>query len=270
MRRIWMLLLLLSLCGCASGSYKLSPDQYRQQVKTLGVVPVLVDDQSTILHPERQAVLDLLARQSDGKAPWLVEALRERKGYFDVREVSADPRTLFGTLIAGSTISGDGDKRQRRYQFQPAAVSELCRQNTVDGLLVVVLNGVMRPEKRWDRDKTTLNFLETDYNDILASAAVVLPSGMVAWENAGGGDAFLALQYPDFDEAYFNAAEGVKLHFVTVAGLERILARRDGGILFKSSLSQRYKSLFDSLADALTPGLVEQVLGPRSAAPAGK
>jgi len=270
MHRVLLLLLFLPLLGCTGGSYKLAPETYHQQVKTLGVVPLLVDDQSTILHPDRAAILDLLARQNAGKSPWLVEALRERKGYFDVREVAGDPRTLFGQLIAGNTVAGEGGKRQRRYGFQPAAVSELCRRNAVDGLLVVVLNGLVRPEKRWDRDRASLNFLQTDYNVILASAAVVLPTGAVAWENAAGDDAFLELQYPDFDEAYFNAADAVRLHFVTVAGLERILARRDSGVLFKSSLSQRYKALFAGLADALTPGLVEQLLGPRSAPAAPK
>jgi hypothetical protein len=265
MRHSLLLLLLLPLIGCTAGSYKMSKDNYRQQVKTLGVVPLLVDDQSTILHPNREAVLDLLTRQNAGKAPWLVEELRDRKGYFDVREISGDPRALFAQLVAGSTIGGEGEKRHRSYSFQPAAVNELCRRNAVDGILVVVMNGLVRPEKRWDRDKASLNFLQTDYNVILASAAVVLPSGVVAWDRAGDAKPFLDLQYPDFDEAYFNATDSVRLRFISVEGLDRTLARRDQGLLFKSSLSQRYKELFSSLADALTPGLLEQLSGSRPA-----
>ncbi len=265
MRRALLLLLLLPLIGCTAGSYKMSAENYRQQVKTLGVIPLLVDDQSTVLHPERGAVLDLLVRQNAGKSPWLVEALRERKGYFDVREISGDPRALFTQLVSGSTIGGEGEKRHRSYIFQPAAVNELCRRNAVDGVLVVVMNGLVRPEKRWDRDRASLNFLQTDYNVILASAAVVLPTGAVAWDSAGNGTPFLELQYPDFDEAYYNATDSVRLRFVSVAGLERILSRRDQDLFFKSSLSQRYKKLFDGLADALTPGLIEQLGGARLA-----
>lgn len=269
MRRMLLLLLLLPVFGCTAGGYKIAPEQYREQVKTLGVVPLLVDGQSTILHPERDAVLDLLRRQSTGKSPWLVEALRDGKGYFDVREVSGEPGALFRQLIAGSSIGGQGEERLRRYSFQPGAVADLCRRNAVDGLLVVVLNGLVRPQKRWDRDRTSLEYLATDYNVILASAAVVRPGGEVVWENPAAVP-FLNLQYPDFDEAYYNAADAVRLHFVTVAGLERILARRDGGLLFKSSLSQRYKELFSGLAGDLTPNLIEQFGGNRSATPQAK
>ena len=269
MRRILLLLLLLPLVGCTAGGYKMAPEQYHKQVKTLGVVPLLVDGQSTILHPERDGVVDLLVRQSAGKSPWLVEALRDGKGYFDVREVPGDPGALFQQLVAGSSISGKGNGSLRRYRFQPGAIADLCRRNAVDGLLVVVLNGLVRPEKRWDRDRVSLEYLETDYNVILASAAVVLPDGAVAWENAAA-DPLLDLQYPDFDEAYYNAAGAVRLHFVSVPGLERILARRDGGLLFKSSLSQRYKELFSQLAGALTPSLIDQLGGARTAQPSAK
>lgn len=267
---LWLLVLLLPLSGCAKGSYKLDPETYHQQVKTLGVVPLLLDDQSTILHPEREAVLDLLARQNTGKSPWLVEALREGKGYFDVREVPGDPRALFSSLVVDSTIAGTGNQLHRKYTFAPGAVGELCRRNAVDGILVVILNGVVRNEKHWDRDRASLNFLQTDYNPVLASAAVVLPSGAIAWTNGGTDSAFLDLQYPDFDEAFYNASEQVRLRFVSVAGLDRILSRRDSGLLFKSTLSQRYKELFDRLANALTPGLFDQFAPARGTAPAAK
>ena len=272
MRRILTLLSLVFLvAGCAPGQYKVPVDEYRQQVKTLGVLPLLVDDRSTILHPDRDAVLELLARHSAGKDQWLVEALREQKAYFDIREVPGDPQTLFRQLVTGSSVQGEGGDRYRRYTFDGAAAAELARRSSVDGLLVVILNGIVRNEKLWDRDRASLNYLQSDHNVVVASAAVVRPSGEVVWDNGGqGGAVLLNLQYPDFDEAYYQLSDQVRLRFVVLAGLDRVLSRRDSGIFLKSSLSQRYKELFDSLTSALTPGLPSLFrTDPGSGAPQG-
>ncbi len=268
MRRILAILLVLALAGCAKGQFKMTPEQYRQQVKTLGVLPVLVDRQSTIIHPEREALLDLLERHGAGKSQWLVEILRNQKNYFDVREVAGDPGVLYQRLIAGSQVVGQGDQLHRRYLFNPGAVTEVAQRNAVDGLLVVVLNGIIRNEKRWDRDRASLNYLQADYNLVTASAAVVLPPDTLAWEYSDvPGAAFLDLQYPDFDEAFFNRNEQVSLRFVTLAGLDRTLSRRDSSLFFKSSLSERFKELFERLAGALTPGLLSQFGGSGTATP---
>jgi len=265
MRRLTVMMLILALCGCADSRFKMPKEDYRQQVKTLGVLPLLVDEGSTVLHPRREEVFALLERHNQGKQQWLVEMLRERKAYFDVREGGGEPQTTYRRLVAASSVEGDGAARHRRYRFNSSAVAELCRRNAVDALLVVIHNGIVRNEKRWDRDRTSLNYLQADYNSVAASAAVVLADGRVVWEYAGGaGDGFLDLQYPDFDEAYYNATDQVRLHFVTIDGLERILTRRDSSLLFKSSLSQRYKALFEAIADGLEPGLLNRLRGGQS------
>ncbi len=257
MPRILMLLLLaVIIAGCSTGQYKVPVDEYRQQVKTLGVLPLLVDEQSTLLHPDREAVLELLVRHNVGKDTWLIEALRDQKAYFDVREVPGAPQALFQQLVTGSSIQGDGEERYRRYVFNGAVATELARRSSVDGLLVVILNGIVRNEKLWDRDRTSLNFLQTDHNVVVASAAVVRPGGEVVWDNGGlAGSVLLDLQYPDFDEAYYQLSDQIRLRFVSLAGLDRVLSRRDSEIFVKSSLSQRYKELFATLTSSLTPGL---------------
>lgn len=267
MRIAVTLILILLLAGCNAGTYNMPREQYRQEVRTLGVLPVLVDSGSTILHPRRQEVLDLLYRHSAGKDEWLVEMLREQKAYFDVREVPGTASTLFGRLVSGSAIRGKGGGLHRQYRFDRGEVAQLCRANGVDGLLVVILNGIVRPEKRWDRDRTSLNYLQTDYNVVISSAAVVLPGGEVAWElSPEAGRSFLSLQYPDFDEAFYNATEEVPLRFVEVAGVERLLTRREDGLFSRSSLPRAYRELFSTIADSLAPRLLER-FSPGGAAP---
>lgn len=139
MRCCLAIVLLVSLAACTSNGYfKMAPTTYRQEVKTLGVLPLLVDDRSTILHPDREGVLEVLRRNNAGKTQWLIDRLRGQKDYFDVREISGDPQQLFAEVVASSRVEGDGPGRFRHYDFKPEGVSGLCRRNGVDGLLVVI------------------------------------------------------------------------------------------------------------------------------------
>lgn len=256
------LLTALLLAGCG-GYYKIPKKEYQERVQTLGVLPILVDADSTILRPDKAEVLDLLRRMSSGRESRLIEILRRDKAYFDVRAVAGDPAALFDRLILNRALRGEGEKLYRRYQFSGQAAAELARDNGVDALLVIVLNGVVRPEKRWDNPPTT--FLKTDYNSIQATASVVLPSGELAWEYPGSaGDGFLALQYPDFVEARFNKTDQVKTKDISLVGLERTLVEREKVLLGGTSFPSVYRVLFEEIASALKPGFFT----PMSAAPA--
>lgn len=251
-RSMVILLVALLLSGCSGGFFKIPKEEYRQTVRTLGVLPLLVDEASTITHPEREEVVALLRRTSAGQEGRLMELLRAQKAYFDVRPVTGDPRQLFASLVKTVRLRGEGEKLYRHYDFTDATVASLAQRNVVDALLVVILNGVERSEKRWDR--MHLNYLEASYNDVVATAAVVLPSGEIVWEYPGE-EGFLPLQYPDFDEASYNKTDRVRVKYITPVGLERTLAEQDRGLLGKKAFSRRYQDLFDSMVAALRPGL---------------
>lgn len=254
-RLVAMVLGALLLAGCGGGFFKIPKEEYRQTVRTLGVLPLLVDAESTISHPEREAVVSLLRRTSAGGENRLLEMLQEKKSYFDVRPVAAEPGLLYAELVKGSTLRGEGEKLFRHYDFNATSVAQLAQRNAVDALLVVVFNGVDRPAKRWDRLR--LSYLQANFNDIEATAAVVLPSGEIVWEYPGtGAEGLLPLQYPDFDEAYYNRTEEVRLKFITVAGLERTLTEQERGLLGKKSYSRSYQKLFSGITSALQPGLL--------------
>lgn len=254
MSRWFLLLPTLLLVGCG-GFFKVPSAEYRQRVQTLGVLPLLVDGDSAITHPDREAVVDLLRRQSVYKEDRLIEILKEQKSYFDVRPVAGEPRAIFRDLVKASALRGEGKDRYRSYGFNARVVAEMAERNVVDALLVVVLHGEVLPAKRWDR--LHLSYLEAPYNEIRVTAAVVMPSGEVVWEYPGESDAaFLFLQYPDFDKAYYNKTEEVDIEYITAAGLERTLAEADRGILGRTTFSSHYRRLFEAIASALKPGLL--------------
>ncbi len=252
----WLALLMaLLLTGCVGGTYKIPQEEYRQRVRTLGVLPIMVDEDSAFNHPQRSRVIDLLHRHNDQKQEPLVELLRGTRGYFDVRSISADPRRLFSEVVTGSQVAGEEASLVRRYRFSTAGVSRIAEANVVDALLVVVLNGVERREKR--RDRTLISYLDADYNAVLATAAVISAAGEVLWEYTGDqAGVFLHLQYPDFDEAYYNKAEAVRIKDVSVNGLDRSLGETGRGVFARSSLGRPYRELFDALVAALKPGVL--------------
>jgi len=254
LRLLLLLLLLVPLTAC-QGSFKVPKEQYRERVKTLGVLPLMVDGQSIIAHPEPAAVVAMVRKYSSKQQVHLVELLQAKKSYFDVREVSGDPQRLMSRLLRSRSLRETPIGPHHYYEVVPGVVAELCRENVVDAVLVVVMNGTTRVQKRWDRARPT--YLEAPFNDVQASAVVVLPSGEVVWEYYGpAGKPFLALQYADFDEAYYNKTDEVPVHFVTLAGLERALTESGGSWFKDTKLSKPYQELFQDLVNQLTPGML--------------
>lgn len=250
----WLALsLVLLLTACNGGSYHLPKKEYREQVKTLGVVPLLVDPGS-FSHPQSADVVALLQRQSAGKEVRLVELLRKRDRYFDVRQVDGDATALYQQLISGNSIQGSGSKIYRHYTYNPSAVAKVAGETVVDALLVIVVSGLERVESR--RDRTMFNYLDATYQTAQTSAAVVTKDGKVVWEYPGEGSmTFLNLQYPDFDEAYYNKTDEVRVKDITLPGLERTLGEEKSSLFSSDSYPKPYADLFDKLSGALEPAL---------------
>ena len=245
-----VLLFLLILGGCASKHYQVAPEIYRERVKVLGVLPLMVDGESTILHPQRQEIVAILQQSASEKYLRLSAQLNARAGYSEVRPVIIDTPSQL-QLFAGKTRkTGKDGTSYNSYQPVPVAVSELARAAGVDALLVVVLNGVENKGKRWER--LGPRFLESTFNEIQASAMVLAASGEILWEKSGAsGPPFVDLQYADFDEAYHNRTDQVTLRFIAPDGLRRALQASDKGLLEKEGFSTLYRTLFDSLSQEL-------------------
>ena len=77
----------------------------------------------------------------------------------------------------------------------------------------------------------------------------------IVWEYPSPpGREFLTLQYPDFDEAYYNKTDSVVIHNITVAGLRRTLQERVGGLLGRGKESLVYQRVFSDIASELQAG----------------
>lgn len=252
-RMIGILLVLAFLAGCTSNFYQVTTVDYQARVKRIGILPILVDENSTILYPQPEAVVGLLRKSAIGRETRLLDQLVANGGYEQIKVLAVEPQGLVSRLFASNAQQTHKGASYRRYQPNAAVVAELAQSAGVDALLVVVLNGVDAKEKRWDR--THLHFLETNYNTIQASAMVISPSGDVLWERPGYiASPFLDLQYAAFDEAYHNRTDQVRVQFITVEGLERALLATDKSLFGKTGFPTLYRQLFDAITDSLRIG----------------
>ncbi len=249
-------LLIIFLSGCASGKYQIPKQEYQTKVQVLGVLPLLVDYNSSLSYPQKDILFDMLTRSTSGKHEFLVEQLKKEKGYFDVRTLSASPElTALSLLSAGSPHDELG--WPQGYAFDAATIAEMARQNVVDAVLLVVFSGEQIEETR--RSRTKLETLTTRYNDVRTTAAVVDRNGQVLWQLAGK-ESFqaLVLQYADFDEAYFNKTDLVRVKDVSLSGIERVLDEdpdKDG----VTELPGMYKSLFSEITSGISPSLLDSL-----------
>lgn len=251
MKKSWIyFLVVLVMSGCSWGQYTVPKQDYQAKVQVLGVLPLLVDSGAFFEYPQKETLLDLVARSTEGQQDRLVARLRAEKGYFDVRALPGNPGMLAMSVLAGEQPRSE-DGRPNGYVFNSQSVAELAERNVVDALLVVVVAGAQVKEKR--RSRTLLESLDTTYNDILATAAVIDRSGKVLWQLTDSDAVrILLLQYADFDEAYYNRTDLVKVKNIGIPGLEKALEGEEDGDPPKA-----YQKLFDRIVSGITPGLFD-------------
>jgi len=249
-------LLLFLLAGCGWGKYQVPKQDYQAKVQVLGVLPLLIDTAADLDYPQKEPLFDLLARSAGGKHELLVERLRKKKGYFDVRPLTGNADLLVLSLLSGEHPR-DAAGHPQGYLFNPQSVAELAQRNVVDALLVVVFSGARIEETR--RSRTLLESLKTHYSDIVATAVVIDRSGKVLWELAGK-DSYQAvlLQYADFDEAHYNRTDLVRVKNISMAGIEKVLDETPKGEGEKP-LPKMYDELFTRIASGISPGLLDSL-----------
>jgi len=254
MKKILALFVCTLLFGCTN-LFGPQAVEAPKRVRTLGVLPVLVDTE-TINHSNPDGLVALLEESSGDVAEWLIADLRKTGGYFDVRKVEGDPAQLFSQVVAHRAAVAGGDTSRFIYTYNPDGVTELISNNLVDAVLVVIINGVKRTEKRWDQNSTTLQYLTAEYRSLLYSAAVVAPGAESLWtRTVPSDDFFLRLDYPDFTEAYWIKTDKVRIKEITLPGLQRTLAEREKSLFIKTTTSKIYNQMVRDLVEQLKKGM---------------
>ncbi len=242
----------LMLSGCvASKLYTVSPEEYKQQVKTLGVLPVLIDTES-INYYSRDGLISLLNLSTPAIQQKLVDKLRKQGRHFDVRPLAGDPQEIRTRLLAGQEVIGEAAATKIRYSFSPQGSSQLADEAVADAVLVVVVHGIKRQEKRWSSYSMRLDYLTADYSSLLYTASIVDPTGRVLWQLSMAPDAvLLRLDYPDFTESYWNRAETIRIKSISLTGLRRTLREPDAAMLVDKNIPKPFSQMIDRIVQQM-------------------
>lgn len=259
MKRLVLLLgltLLPLFSGCARNHFNVPQDSFADQVKVLGVAPIILDTDSDIRHPQREELLTLLNTQNRLHERGLLRSIKNTNSFFTVTMLDTDPQALFKELLFRRERRDDASIQYNKYFWKTETLTELIRKNSLDALMLVVVSGITRPERI--ASANLLDSLETDYNYLIMTAQILDRKGNILWEYPNFRARRLAytpllnLQYPDFDEAKANMSPRIQVKFKGLEGIKRALDKRRTDLLLReTSEVELYMDQFDAMSSLI-------------------
>lgn len=260
MKRLVLLLglaLLPIINGCAHNYFNVPQDSVAEQVKVLGIVPIIVDSESDIRHPQREELISLLTAQNRLHERSLTRLVKNTNSFYTVTMLDTDPQALFKEQLFRRERRDDASIQYNKYFWKTDGMTELIRKNSLDALMVVVVSGITRPERITSAN--LLQTLEADYNYLIMTAQILDRKGNIIWEYPNfrarslSYDPLLNLQYPNFDKARANLSSKVHVEFKGLEGIKRALdKRRQDFLLRETGEVALYMDQFEAMTDLLT------------------
>ena len=249
---------LFVMTGCAGNLYNVPKETFEKKVRVLGVAPVMLDADSDIRHPEKDALVGILGELNRSNTRELVGQLKKSGAFFVVQALPDDPDQLFSTLFFRRERRDDAGVIYNKHFLKGPELKDIIEKNKVDALFVVVMSGLTKHGRRYSSN--LINYVESDYNNLVMTAQILDAEGTVLWEypnfrkRSPSFPTFLALQYPDFDEAEANADDKVLVHFKTIDGIKRALSKKTrSAALSNAEVSALYAEAFEEMVSLLKP-----------------
>ena len=259
MQRLVLLIgmvLLPLLGGCAHNYYNLPQDTVAEKVKVLGMVPIIVDTDSDIRHPQREELITTLTNINRSFERDLLRLVKKTNSFYAVTLLDVDPKAVFSSTLFRRERRDDAAIQYNKYFWKEASLAEFMRKNSLDAVMFVVVSGITRPDKI--SSSNLLDSLATDYNFLIMTAQIVDAKGAILWEYPNFRQRTLSytplmnLQYPDFDEAKANMSPRVQVKFKTLEGLRRGLEKRRQDLLRReTSEVELYMNQFEEITSML-------------------
>ncbi len=255
LRCITLMALLLTTLGCSQNYYNVPRESFEKKVRVIGVAPIFVDADSDIRLPDKEALVSLVKDTNEKNRRALISLLKEKGGFFAVRQLDDSPDTLFSELLFRRERRDDAGIVYNKYFFKGDALRNLITKNNLDAVMVVVVSGLTNRDKIFSSN--LFSYLESDYNRLTVTAQILDTDGVVLWEYPNfrqrhlSYSPLLVLQYPDFDEAKANESDNVEVKFKTIPGITRAFDNSTdiNGI----KVSRLYKSIFNDMMSVLGP-----------------
>jgi len=242
--------------GCAHNYYNMPQDVVEKKVRVLGIAPIYTDPDPSLKYPEREALIALIKDYNRKNEKELVALVKKSDAFYSVKLLDDDPDQLYPRLLAKRERRDDASVTYNKYFFKPEELKDYVRKNAADAVLFVVVSGITQRDKVYS--KNLLDYLEADYQYLIMTGQMLDADGSTVWEypnfrrRSPSLPPFLALQYPDFDEAAANLDERVDIKYKTIPGIRRALDVKEKDYLRRSlPVSSLYYSIFDDMASLL-------------------
>jgi hypothetical protein len=250
------LLLLPLLGGCAHNYYNLPQDTVAEKVKVLGMVPIIVDTDSDIRHPQREELITLLTNLNRSFERDLLRLVKNTDSFYTVTLLDADPKAVFSSTLFRRERRDDAGIQYNKYFWKEEALADFMRKNSLDAVMFVIVSGITRPDKI--SSSNLLDSLTTDYNFLIMTAQIVDAKATILWEYPNFRQRTLSynplmnLQYPDFDEAKANMSPRVQVKFKTLEGIRRSFEKRRLDLLRRETPEvELYMGQFEDMTSML-------------------
>lgn len=250
------LLLLPLLGGCSHNYYNLPQDAVAEKVKVLGMVPIIVDTNSDIRHPQREELATLLVNVNRSFERDLLRLVKNTNSFYTVTLLDVDPTAIFSSALFRRERRDDASIQYNKYFWKEDVLADFMKKNSLDAVMFVVISGITRTEKI--SSSNLMDSLATDYNFLVMTAQIVDARGTILWEYPNFRQRSLSynplinIQYPDFDEAKANMSPRVQVKFKTLEGIRRSLEKRRQDLLRRETTEvELYMNQFEEMTSMM-------------------
>jgi hypothetical protein len=171
MKRLLLLPLLLLTFGCSQNYFNVPKSNFADKVKVMGVVPIIVDADSDIRHPQKEQLVSLITEMNRSHEQQLVGKLKDTGNYYTVSLLSGDPAAIFKSIYFRREKRDDAAVVYNKYFWKNDDLREFIRKNNLDAVMLIVVSGLSKTDKIYS--STFLSSLSSEFNYLAVSAQIL-------------------------------------------------------------------------------------------------
>lgn len=256
MRKLLLLLSFILISGCSQNHYNIPVQNLSDQIRVLGVAPIMIDAGSDIDHPEKNQLISTLAELNRNNEHIFVRKLKTTGNFYTVALLDGEPEKVFSSMLFRREKRDDASIQYNKYFWKNEELREYIRKNNLDAVMLIVVSGIRKTDKI--SSITLLSSLTAEYNYLIMTAQILDANGTILWEYPNFRRRILTysplinLQYPDFSEAEANRASKANVKFKNIEGIRRSLQEKSKDLLMRETNEpEAYADQFNAMISFL-------------------
>jgi len=256
MRKLLLLLPFFLFSGCSQNHYNIPVQNLSDQIRVLGVAPIMIDAGSDIDHPEKNQLVSTLAEINRDTEHLFVRKLKSTGNFYTVALLDGEPEKVFSSMLFRREKRDDASIKYNKYFWKNDELLEYIRKNNLDAVMLIVVSGIRKTDRI--SSLTLLSSLTAEYNYLIMTAQILDANGSILWEYPNFRRRILTysplinLQYPDFSEAEANRFPKANVKFKSIEGIRRSLQEKGKDLLMRETNEpEAYVEQFNSMISLL-------------------